>query len=120
MQILLGLFILFVFLFLGDLTSAAIGNYIPGNVIGMILLFVALCCKIIKPQWIRETTEFLTRNMVIFFVPLFMSLLDEWDILKLNFWSWIIILAVTTVMVMLSAGGAVEFLSKFRGGEQNE
>lgn len=120
MQILLGLFILFVFLFLGDLTSAAIGNYIPGNVIGMILLFIALCCKIIKPQWIRETTEFLTRNMVIFFVPLFMSLLDDWNVLKLNFWSWIIILAITTVMVMLSAGCSVELLLKYREGKQNE
>lgn len=120
MQIILGLFILFAFLFLGDLTSSAIGNYIPGNVMGMLLLFIALCCKIIKPQWIRETTEFLTRNMVIFFVPLFMSLLDEWDILKLNFWSWIIILVITTIMVMLSAGGAVELLSKIKGGKQNE
>lgn len=120
MQILLGLFILFIFLFLGDLASAAIGNFIPGNVTGMIFLFFALCCKIIRPQWIRETTEFLTRNMVIFFVPLFMSLLDEWDILKMNLWSWIIILIVTTILVMLSAGGSVEFLSKFKGGKQNE
>ena len=120
MQILSGLLILFVFLFLGDLTSAAIGNYIPGNVIGMIYLFLALCCKIIKPQWIRDTAEFLTRNMVIFFVPLFMSLLDEWDILKLNLWSWIIILVATTIMVMLSAGASVEILSRKKGGRNNE
>lgn len=120
MQILSGLLILFVFLFLGDLTSAAIGNYIPGNVIGMIYLFLALCCKIIKPQWIRDTAEFLTRNMVIFFVPLFMSLMEEWDILKLNFWSWLIILIVTTILVLLAAGSSAEFLSKFKGGSQNE
>lgn len=117
MQILIGLFILFVFLFLGDLTSIAIGNCIPGNVIGMIYLFLALCAKIIKPQWIRETTNFLTRNMVIFFVPLFMSLLEEWYILKLNLWSWLIILVITTILVMLTAGGAVELLSKIKGGK---
>ncbi|MBQ0024445.1 MAG: CidA/LrgA family protein [Bacteroidales bacterium] len=102
------------------MTSAAIGNYIPGNVIGMIFLFIALCCKIIKPKWIRETTEFLTRNMVIFFVPLFMSLMDEWDILKLDFWSWIFILFVTTIIVMLSAGGSAELLSKIKRRKTNE
>ena len=120
MHIIIGLFILLVFLVLGDLTSAAIDNFIPGNVIGMIYLFLALCLKIVKPQWIRETADFLTKNMVIFFVPLFMSLLDEWDILKLNLWSWIIILVATTIMVMLSAGASVEILSRKKGGTNNE
>lgn len=120
MQILIGLFILFVFQSLGDLTSNAIGNCIPGNVIGMIYLFLALCAKLIKPQWIREITNFLTKNMVIFFVPLFLSILEEWDILKLNFWAWLIILVITTILVMLTAGGAVEILSKIKGGQHCE
>ncbi|MCQ2181481.1 MAG: CidA/LrgA family protein [Bacteroidales bacterium] len=120
MQILIGLLILFLFLFLGDLTSAAIGQFIPGNVIGMIYLFLALCFRIVKPQWIRAVSDFFSKNMVIFFVPLFMSLLDEWNILRLDFWAWLAILALTTVLVMLSAGGVVELASKSKGGHGDE
>ena len=119
MQILTGLFILLAFLAVGELTSSLIGNVIPGNVIGMLYLFLALCLKLVKPEWIRQTAQFFLNNMVIFFVPLFMSIMDDWGVIRMNLISWLTILLSTTIFVIIASGAASAVLIRLqkKGGK---
>lgn len=48
---------------------------IPGNVIGMILLFSLLQTKIIKVEWIELTSGFLVKHLAFFFIPISISLM---------------------------------------------
>ncbi len=61
-----GIFIILLFFVLGEWVGWLINGFIPGSVIGMILLFAALCLKIVKPEWIKPVAKFLCDNMALF------------------------------------------------------
>ena len=45
-----GIFIILLFYAAGEFIGTLTGGLIPGSVIGMILLFAALCGKVVKPE----------------------------------------------------------------------
>jgi len=112
MKILRGFAIILGFLAVGEVVSILIGHFLPGSVIGMVLLFLALCFKLVRPEWVKDVAKFLTDNMTIFFVPPFMGILEQWGVIRMNFWGWIGILVVTTALVMAAAAGTAEIISR--------
>ena len=104
MNIFIGLFIILGFLAIGNLLSALLGGFMPGSVIGMLLLFLSLLAGIVKDKWVRPVATFLTDNMMIFFMPAFMGIMDLWGVVKMDLWSWVAVIVISTVLVMLSAG----------------
>lgn len=61
-------YILF-FYFTGEFISYFIDGFIPGSVIGMVLLFLALAFKVVKPNKVKKLSTLLTENMGLFFLP---------------------------------------------------
>lgn len=47
-----GLFFILLFWLIGNALSLVTGGYVSGNIIGMILLFAALCLR-----WVRAETD---------------------------------------------------------------
>jgi len=43
---------------------------IPGNVLGMIILFISLITGVIKLKWIERAASFLLKHLVFFFIPI--------------------------------------------------
>ena len=68
----------------------------PASVIGMVLLFVLLSCKVLKVEHIREKSDFLLSNMAFFFIPAGVSIINYFDLLKSNLWQIAVICAVST------------------------
>ena len=64
-----GLFLILLFYLLGCLVSALLDNFIPGSVIGMILLFGALSLKWVRPGHVKKVSTFLIDHMMLFFIP---------------------------------------------------
>lgn len=62
-----GICIILLFYAFGECIALLTGRLIPGSVIGMILLFAALCGKVVKPETVRPVARFLTDNMGLFF-----------------------------------------------------
>ena len=60
-------YILF-FYFTGEFISYFIDGFIPGSVIGMVLLFLALAFKVVKPNKVKKLSTLLTENMGLFFL----------------------------------------------------
>lgn len=110
-KIVLGFFIILLFLVLGNVVSWAIGGIIPGSVIGMLLLFVCLCLKWIHPHHIRTAAILLTHNMSFFFVPAMVGIMEQWNIIRLNIAGWLGILVLTTVAIMASSGLTMQGLA---------
>ncbi|MCK1991096.1 CidA/LrgA family protein [Peribacillus muralis] len=48
---------------------------IPGNVIGMIVLFILLQTKVLKVEWIELASGFLVKHLAFFFIPITISLM---------------------------------------------
>ena len=88
---------------IGNALSQLTGNYISGNIIGMVLLFAALCLKIVKPEPLKPVARFLCDNMGLFFIPAGVGVVNALDILS-RYWEAVLLAcAVSTVIVMSSS-----------------
>lgn len=60
---------------LGSFITSFFNLVIPGNVIGILLLFILLHLNIIKLEWIDLTASFLVKHLAFFFIPIAISLM---------------------------------------------
>lgn len=124
MKLIKQLFWIFLFSFLGEIVSTLIASFIaiPGSVIGMVLLFIALHFKWLRVDQVDEIGTWLTDNMGIFFVPAGVGLMANFGILANTWWQLVIIMVVTTILMMGFVGRIVQFIkrkSDEKGGETN-
>lgn len=112
MNVFIGLFFILAFLAIGNLLSGLLGGFMPGSVIGMLLLFVSLLTGIVKDRWIRQVATFLTDNMMIFFMPAFMGIMDLWGVIKMNLWAWVAILILSTALVLVATGVVQDLIER--------
>mgnify|MGYP002416810939 FL=1 len=77
-------YILF-FYFTGEFISYFIDGFIPGSVIGMVLLFLALAFKVVKPNKVKKLSTLLTENMGLFFLPAGVGLMNSLGIIS-QYW----------------------------------
>ena len=54
-----GLFYILLFWLIGNALSLVTGGYVSGNIIGMILLFAALCMRWVRAETVRPAARFL-------------------------------------------------------------
>ena len=108
MKIIKQLFWIFLLSLLGEGVSILISNFvaIPGSVIGMILLFIALHFGWIKLSQVDEVGTWLTDNMAILFVPAGVGLMTNFELLG-DVWFQLLIIMVVTVSIMMCFVGTL-------------
>ena len=102
MKILIKIFFIFFFYSLGECIARLTGDYVPGSVIGMVLLFVALQTKLIKEEQVDAPAKALTGNMALFFIPAGVGLMAQMDVVLANWWVILVAVAVSSVLVIAS------------------
>ena len=102
-------YILF-FYFTGEFISYFIDGFIPGSVIGMVLLFLALAFKVVKPNKVKKLSTLLTENMGLFFLPAGVGLMNSLGIIS----QYVIVTAsvVSTILVIVSVALIQQKLGK--------
>ncbi|SBV95991.1 CidA/LrgA family protein [uncultured Dysgonomonas sp.] len=100
MKMVKGIFIILLFYFLGQGVSYLINGLVPGNIIGMILLFLSLYFKALKPDYVKDVANAFTRNMAIFFIPAGAGLLGSYGLISKFWMSILIVCSVSTVLVI--------------------
>ena len=77
---------------------------VPGNVLGIVLLFLLLASGIVKEQHISGAAEFLLRHLVFFFVPIAVGLM-EWGGVFYDY-GWVLLAAIvgSTALPLLITG----------------
>lgn len=106
------IFFIFLFYLLGEGIAILIGNFIPGSVIGMILLFLALLSKIISPNRIDTAAKALISNMVLFFLPPTIGIMTVLPILGENIVAIVVTFTVSTMCVIAIVGLLQQWISK--------
>jgi len=112
-----GLLIILFINYLGVVLSSLLHLPIPGPVLGMVLLFITLYFKLLKFDLIQEAGDFLLKNMVVFFIPTTVGLIDNYHLLKNDIFKILIIIFISTLITMIVTGRLVQFLIK-RGGKK--
>ena len=114
-----GLFYILLFYYLGELASLLIGGFIPGSVIGMILLFLALFFKVLDPDNVRGASTLIVKNMAIFFVPAAVGLMVYGDLLMKSIPIIIATIGISTILTIASVALTQEHLEK-RNNRKND
>jgi len=109
-----GFLIILALLGIGSLLSVAINGLVPGSVIGMLLMFIGLQTKIIRPEWVAITANGLTRNMAMFFVPAGVGVMVAFDILAKSWIDILVITVVSTLAVIASVGLTQQWMERRR------
>ena len=99
-----GIFLILLFYLLGCFVAALIGNFVPGSVIGMILLFCALALKWVRPGHVKKVSMFLLDNMMLFFIPVGVGLITSYTLLSRYMLAIIVASLVSTVLVIAVVG----------------
>ncbi len=88
--------------------------FIPGSVIGLVLMFILLTTGILKANWIEKGARFMVNHLVLFFIPATVGLLNYYDLFKGKGIFLIVITVVSTLFVMLGSGVTSQMLAKER------
>ena len=115
-----GLFLILLFYLLGCLISALIGNFVPGSVIGMVLLFAALSFKWVRPGAVKRVSTFLLDNMMLFFVPVGVGLITSYTLLSRYMLAIIVASLVSTILVIAVVGLVEQKLEAKKDAAKNE
>ncbi|MBA6153219.1 CidA/LrgA family protein [Gelidibacter gilvus] len=91
--------ILFLFLGLGELINYLVETPVPGNVWGMILIFVALKVKLITLESVKPASDTLLNYLVLFFIPFGVGLMSYFDFIKSY---WIILLVAVGISTLIT------------------
>lgn len=99
------LFILIVS-FIGELLNYYLPFPIPGNIYGMILMFILLMSGCIKIHQVKETAKFLIEIMPILFIPSAVGIISQIETLQ-SIWLQILIITIATTTIVIVISGLV-------------
>jgi holin-like protein len=90
--------------------------FIPGNVAGLVILFLLLWTKVLKLEWIEEASDFLVRHLSFFFVSISVGLMTVGSLLAKNGVQLAAVLFISAVIGMAVAGFAAQILASRKEG----
>ena len=108
----IGLFYILLFWLIGNGLSYLIGGIVSGSVLGMILLFAALCLHWVDAEKVRPAAKFLLGIMALLYVPYGVGLIDSYQIILDNLWAIVVSAVVSTVVVLLLTGKLFQLLNR--------
>ena len=109
MMYLFQFMIILLFVFLGELCEFLIPLPIAGSIYGLLLLFFALCTKLIKLEWVSNVADWFHGIMALFFVAPAVAIIDIWPEIS-GIWYYLVLILVTAYFVtMVITGKTADF-----------
>ncbi|MGY0179810.1 CidA/LrgA family protein [Lactococcus garvieae] len=116
MKIYFQLLIIFGFSFVGDTLSNSLHLPVPGSILGMIFLFLALQFKVLKFTDVDEVGSFLINNMTILFLPAGVGIMAKWSLVSDFWWQIAVIVLLALIVNVFVLGHLVQFIKvKYEG-----
>jgi holin-like protein len=117
--IILQVCFLYVFFFLGTALKQIIPLPIPASMFGLFLLFLALCCKVIKLKWVEQGSKWLMAELLLFFVPSAVGIVNYQQIISIQGVEIVLLIAFSTMIVMGMTALTAEKISVRKRSEQH-
>lgn len=98
--------------FIGIILQTLLNIPIPGTVLGLIILFIALYTGVIKAEMIEDICDKLLSHMSFLFVPAGVGLVTSFGILNGKWIDLMVILVISTGVVWSVTAFVVKFLRR--------
>lgn len=113
-RLLIELVVLLAIYFLGCQLVVWLAWPIPGGVVGLGLLLATFASGLIKPAALQLGAGVLMAEMLLFFIPALMSLLDYGGLVRNDGWRILLVIGLSTLAVMLVTAFTVEWMCRWR------
>ncbi|MEI7025349.1 CidA/LrgA family protein [Paenibacillus sp. y28] len=111
--IVLGQVILFVLI---SRVMNALASYfqlpVPGSILGLLLVFLLLQTRLVPLSWIGAGAQWLLAEMLLFFVPSAVSMVQYKRLLLNNGWQIALVVLASTTVVMIISGLLAQRMAK--------
>ena len=112
MPLIMGMSVLLGCQFLGELLSRGLAIPVPGPVLGMVVLLMALLIYGRVPDSLRSAGEGLLRYLTLLFVPAGVGLMVHFELIRADFWVLVITLVISTALTLAVTGKVLDRLAK--------
>lgn len=113
-RLLIELVVLLAIYLLGCQLAVWLAWPIPGGVVGLGLLLATFASGLLKPAALQLGAGVLMAEMLLFFIPALMSLLDYGGLLRNDGWRILLVIGFSTLAVMLVTAFTVELVCRWR------
>ena len=113
-RLLTELVVLLAIYLLGCQLAAWLAWPIPGGVVGLGLLLLAFASGLVQPATLQLGAGVLMAEMLLFFIPALMSLLDYGGLMRNDGWRILLVIAFSTLAVMLVTAFTVELVCRWK------
>ncbi|MGX7328850.1 antiholin-like murein hydrolase modulator LrgA [Enterococcus bulliens] len=103
-----------VVMMLSKFVEAILPFAMPSSVIGLVLLFVALCTKVVRLEQVETVGNALVDNIGLFFVPAGISVINSLDLLKGHFLLTMALIFFSTLFLLVGTGWMTQILLGIR------
>jgi len=112
MKLYVQLMILFVISLIGEGISSFFHLPIPGSIIGLIILFLALQFKWLRTRHVNMVGNFLLANMTILFLPPAVGIMEKFDVIAPYLLPIVLIVFFAAVINIILIALVVQFIKR--------
>jgi len=87
---------------------------VPGGVLGMALLFLLLCLKVVKLEHVKQVSDALISVMALFLVPNAVSILSDHQTVRGYWLPFLAVIALSTAVTLAVTGWTAALLLRRR------
>jgi holin-like protein len=103
-NLVIQIILLYIIYLIGVWIQETLHLFIPGSIIGMLLLFMLLCTNMIKINWFDTGAQWLIQNLPLFFLPVTVGIITFFHIFLGKGFFILVIVIVSTFLVMITTG----------------
>ena len=86
---------------------------LPANLVGMMILLALILCRIIPLQWVRAGARWLLAEMLLFFIPAVVAVVNYAQLLLIDGWRIFTVIALSTLMVLGATAWVVDKVYRY-------
>ncbi len=86
---------------------------LPANLVGMLVLLALIICRVIPLAWLRAGSRWLLAEMLLFFVPAVVAVVNYAQLMLHDGWRIFLVIALSTVMVLGATAWVVDKVYRF-------
>ena len=90
---------------------------VPGNLVGMLLLFVLLTAGVFRLEWVEAGASLLVRHLALFFIPIAVGLMAFGNLFVRYGVAIVVTLIISAAIGIWAAGFTSQVLTRWRGGD---
>ena len=86
---------------------------LPANLVGMLMLLMLIVCRVIPLNWVRAGARWLLAEMLLFFVPAVVAVVNYAQLLMIDGWRIFLVIGLSTTMVLGATAWVVDKVYRY-------